>query len=329
MSTTDGTQVVHEKEASLVPDSKAGKSTGEELRERRQAVEQEREKREQPRKDFLRGKGGKASDHFEIISNGETTERFSDQTGAPQSTEELSESARERWLRTGELPAKDSKEAEKPAGEGAKDDEKSGEKPGEKEKPAASAMDSGDWDWSTPEHAKAVGEVSARLQRDMKAQPDFEELNAASAKIKMPAPLMGFLQHALAEVPNPANVMRVLVKNPAVVREMAADFLLSEGDGKHRVAVLKAIRDVVHLAGKEGKAGGGGNGAGGAMDRKLTRAGRPPIEAGGASSSPSDDGSSDAAWKRKDLSPEARGELYRERKNDEEVAARRKKYGRR
>lgn len=58
---------------------------------------------------------------------------------------------------------------------------------------------------------------------------------------------------------------------------------------------------------------------------KLTKAGKPPMEAGGGSSSPEDDGSADAAWRRKDLSSEARGELYRTRKNEEERAKRRKK----
>ena len=58
---------------------------------------------------------------------------------------------------------------------------------------------------------------------------------------------------------------------------------------------------------------------------KLTKAGKPPVEAGGGSSTPEDDGSSDAAWKRKDLSSEARGELYRTRKNAEEAIMRRKR----
>lgn len=58
---------------------------------------------------------------------------------------------------------------------------------------------------------------------------------------------------------------------------------------------------------------------------KLTKAGKPPVEAGGGSSTPEDDGSSDAAWNRKDLSPEARGELYRRRKNAEEIAKRKKR----
>lgn len=60
-------------------------------------------------------------------------------------------------------------------------------------------------------------------------------------------------------------------------------------------------------------------------EKKLTQAGKPPVEAAGGSSTPEDDGSSDAAMKRKDLSAEERGELYRTRKNAEERAAKRRK----
>jgi len=60
-------------------------------------------------------------------------------------------------------------------------------------------------------------------------------------------------------------------------------------------------------------------------DKKLTKAGRPPIEASGGSSTPEDDGSSEAAWKRKDLSAAERGELYRDRKNKEDREKRKKK----
>jgi len=62
-----------------------------------------------------------------------------------------------------------------------------------------------------------------------------------------------------------------------------------------------------------------------ADDKKLTRAGKPPTEAAGGSSAPEDDGSADAAWRRKDLSASERGELYRERKNKEDREKRKKK----
>ena len=57
----------------------------------------------------------------------------------------------------------------------------------------------------------------------------------------------------------------------------------------------------------------------------LSKAGKPPGEASGGSASPADDGSSAAAWRRKDLSPAERGELFRERRNKEEREKKRKK----
>jgi hypothetical protein len=62
--------------------------------------------------------------------------------------------------------------------------------------------------------------------------------------------------------------------------------------------------------------------------RQLTRATRPPAEPGGGAST-SDDGSADAAFKRTDLTPEQRGELYRTRKNQEEAQRRKAARGRR
>lgn len=59
--------------------------------------------------------------------------------------------------------------------------------------------------------------------------------------------------------------------------------------------------------------------------KPLTKAGKPPAEAAGGSSTPEDDGSAESAWKRKDLSATERGELYRERKNKEEREKKRKK----
>lgn len=58
---------------------------------------------------------------------------------------------------------------------------------------------------------------------------------------------------------------------------------------------------------------------------KLTKAGRPPAEAAGGTSSAEDDGTPDAAWRRKDLSREERGELYRERQNKADREKRKKK----
>lgn len=60
-------------------------------------------------------------------------------------------------------------------------------------------------------------------------------------------------------------------------------------------------------------------------EKPLTKAGKPPAEAAGGTSTPEDDGSPDAAWKRKDLSSAERGELYRERQNKLDREKRRKK----
>lgn len=59
-------------------------------------------------------------------------------------------------------------------------------------------------------------------------------------------------------------------------------------------------------------------------ERKLTSAGKPPVQVGGGNSSPDDDGSPDAAFQRKDLTQEQRGELYRERMNKRDAEKRRK-----
>lgn len=105
------------------------------------------------------------------------------------------------------------------------------------------------------------------------------------------------------------------------------DELLAEA--KDPKTMTRAIRKLVALeAGvkaelaKQGKEPAKGENE---PEKKLTRAGKPPVEASGASSSPADDGSPDAAWRRKDLSPAERGELYRERQNKADREKRRKK----
>ena len=94
-----------------------GKTVQEELHERREAVEQIRKDKEKPRDDFMLTGKGKASEHFDVTTNREFQERMTNQDGAPESVDSLSESAREKWLRTGELPEKkpNGKAAEKKA----------------------------------------------------------------------------------------------------------------------------------------------------------------------------------------------------------------------
>jgi len=102
------------------------------------------------------------------------------------------------------------------------------------------------------------------------------------------------------------------------------DELLAEA--KDPKTVTKAIRKLVALeAGVKAELSKQVREPAKEPDKKLTKAGKPPVEAGGGSSSPEDDGSAEAVWKRKDLSPEERGELYRKRRNEEDRAKRRKK----
>jgi hypothetical protein len=115
MSKSDGV-----KEVTIKPDSDPREKSIQEQRiERNEAMEADRVAREKPRTDYMLTGKGKASDHFELVTDRETVERYTNQDGAPQSVEELSESAREKWLRTGELPEKKSngKPAEKKAEE--------------------------------------------------------------------------------------------------------------------------------------------------------------------------------------------------------------------
>ena len=101
-------------------------------------------------------------------------------------------------------------------------------------------------------------------------------------------------------------------------------------DAKDPKTMTRAIRKLVALeAGVKAELAKQTNGAGKSEgERKftpLTKAGKPPAEAAGGTSSPEDDGSPEAAWKRKDLSAADRGELYRERKNKQDREKRHKK----
>src|SRR5208337_3083409 len=112
-----------------------------------------------------------------------------------------------------------------------------------------------------------------------------------------------------------------------LVYVLGTDPNLSEllAEAKDPKTVTRAIRKLVALeAGVKSELAKQTKEPAKVEDKKLTKAGKPPVEAGGGSSTPQDNGSSDAAWQRKDLSPEARGELYRTRKNAEERAKRRK-----
>jgi hypothetical protein len=346
-----------------------GKSIQEELYERREAVEDAREEREQPRKDFLAGKGGKASDHFDVTTNRETVEKYTSQDGAPETTENLSESAREHWLRTGELPEK------KANGKAAKKEEPSAAKPPERPKLAdfrdeangqidneryEQALDKyeqdktefakqqseaqskavedrelfeeigkkRDW-WTEPEHAELHRTMPERTVAGIKALSQEEKNVIASSPVRtmqLDTEFDNFLGHAMARVKNLGKIHLEFARSPELVKRMNEDWVKSRTDPKLRWSTERVIRYMLHLWDK--KAGSGGSTAqrpnGG--ERQLTRAGRPPVQPSGSTSSPADDGTSEAAWRRKDLSPSEKGELYRERRNREEAEARRKKH---
>jgi hypothetical protein len=368
-------EIVKEKQATFTSGGE-GASVQEELHERREAIEQEREKRERPRKDFLATGKGKASDHFELVTNRETVEGFANQDGAPVSTEELSESAREHWLRTGELPEK--KANGKAA---AKKEEPPAAKPPERPKMADYKGEDGqidndryeqaldryeqdktefakqeaakpkvdaqidkeifeeigkrrDW-WNEEGHAEAHKTLPQRIDA-AQAALSAEERNiiANSPAMTMPihAELQGFLGHALARMKNLGHVYLELAKDPGMVQRMNEDWTKTANKPKERWATEQSIRYVLRVIDKQGAGAAtvhGPNGAEKKQERQLTRAGKPPAEASGSTSSPADNGSAEAAWRRKDLTQEERGELYRTRKNEEEAAARRKRHPRR
>jgi hypothetical protein len=350
------------------------KSVQEEILERREAIEQIRKDREKPREEWQRtGKG--ASEQVELISNRETRERYANQDGAPVSTEDLTESAREKWLRTGDLPEKKAngkaKEtvAEKPPerpkladyrnAEGQVDNERyeaaldryEAEKTAFAERQAAKPNEGAVADldretfeefkterqdfWNESEHAEAHRTFPDRVVRVIQALTPAEKqvlTNSPVSKMKLHGDLDGYLGHALSRVKNLGRVLVVLNKDVPLMERINADYAKTEGNPQKRFESQQMIRYVLKYIDKQVAKmsdtqwhGSGSNGA----ERKLTRAGRPPLEPSGGMSSPADDGSAEAAWKRKDLSAEAKGELYRERKNAEETAARRKRYGRR
>jgi hypothetical protein len=92
-----------------------GGPTATAIRERREAVEKIREKREEPRKKFMSGKGGEAREFFDVESNASTLQELSDQAGAPKPFEKFTESEREKFLRDGELLPAPAKKEDRPA----------------------------------------------------------------------------------------------------------------------------------------------------------------------------------------------------------------------
>jgi hypothetical protein len=363
-------EIKEKQPAALVPGEHGGKTTQQQLIERREAVEANRREREKPREDYLKTGKGKASDHFEVTTNRETVERFSNQDGAPKTFEDFTESEREKFLRDGELiPAKpEAKAAEKKAGgparpkltdfvkDGAVDNdgyEKALDRY-ETDKSAFEKAQGGrkaepefdpqldrelyeevgkrrDW-WAEEGHAEAHKTLQTRTVQSLQALSQGEKniiANSPVRAIQLNPEFDSFLGHAMARVKNLGRIHLELAVSPELVKQMNQDWIKSADNPKMRWSTERAIRYMLHSWDKKaGSASGGSNGGDRKTERKLTQASG-FREAAGGSSAPADDGSAEAAWKRKDLSQEERGETYRQRKNEEEAAARRKKYGRR
>jgi len=361
-------EIVEEKHVNFAPSKPEAKSPQEQRIERNEAIEKIREEKEQPRKDFLLSGKGKASEFFDVTTNRAEVEAFTGKQ-THKEIEDLTESEREKFLRDGELiPAKpNGKAAETPAAkpperpkladyrdengeikhedyEKALDRYEAEKTAFEKQQAAAPKIDAEldreafeeigrrqDW-WAEPSHIESHKTMPQRTVAALQALSPEEKSVIANSPVRtmqLNPQLDAFLGHALADVKNLAHVHVELARDPAIMQRVADDWAKTAPGTKERWVTEQAIRYVLKIMDKRGKsAGSRPNGAARRTDN-LTRAGKPPAEAAGGTSSPSDDGSSEAAWKRKDLSSEERGELYRTRKNAEEAAARRKRYGRR
>jgi hypothetical protein len=374
----------------ITVDTKAkppSKSILEVANERREEMEAAHTAREKPRLDFLKSGKGNAKEFFDIDSNAAELEQFTGKQ-VHEEVEDLSESAREKWLRTGDVPdvkpngaakkkaeqaakleppvrpqladfrkdgeidhegyeaALDRYEQEKTTFDKAQTDAKSAASNKEEKltpeqlaqldqesKEVLTEVEKESETWHTePAHAEAMKtfpqrwqQMEASLTPEQKATVDFSRKALGNT---ISPELNRFVLNAMARTKNMGAVYVELLREPGLLWKMNDDWTRSsnwQNDPaalKLRIGTDKVIRHMLKLFDR--RAGGVGS----AAARKLTSAGRPPIEAGGGGSSPADDGSSDAAWRRKDLTSSEKGELYRERKNQEEIDNRRKKYAR-
>jgi hypothetical protein len=184
--------------------------------------------------------------------------------------------------------------------------------------------------WTQKAHDERMESLKSLVQEIHKQGE--KDTNAPFNRIKLPTTpkAVNFFMHLIADTRNPRAVLEYIADHKVTEHWIENQWWSDKG-------IPKIIGDIHaidrRVGGKRANAtasnGSAVNGAVRKEARKLTGAGRPPAEASGGGSSSSDDGSSEAAWRRKDLSTEARGELYRERKNAEEVAARRKRFARR
>lgn len=317
----------------------AGGETYTEIKERREHIERNRKDREQSRTEYMRSGVGKASDHVEVTTNRETIERYKDQTGAPKAVEEYDDEEREAWLRGSppvpkEKPAAKKEEQQAAAAEGEKpNDKKRSESPADAQRAKEireeieKSVGKRDW-WAEPEHEPAIRSFPQRRDEALAAMSPEEKAQVNRSlgdHMPLDPELRSFLVHALSRVKNLRPVYVELAKDHGLLMQMNNDWMRSTNNHQLRWSTERVIRYMLHTWDKAGSASNGAE----KRERKLTQAGRAPTEATGGYSSPNDDGSPDAAWRRKDLSSEERGELYRERMNNSDREKRRKKYPRR
>jgi hypothetical protein len=317
---------------------------------RDEAIEQLRESKQKPRKDFMLTGKGKASDFFDVETSKDTLARYTDQDGAPtKNLENMNESEREKFLRDGELPpekkaaTKEQQTAEKPArpkladfkaADGSYDVEKYEqaldryEQQGKAADPETAApagevpLPEG---WTPSSLEEGIKTLKQRADADLKEHGDYKDIAPALEKldgngIADGLRFMQFMGNALAMLKHPGNVARALALNPNFFQRIKHDWqgAVLSGDSKYQAAHQKMIVDALRMIDDDAKAFPGGK-----KPREvptLTRANGVISEPRGTGSSPADE--VEAAIQRGD------GERYRELMNQRDREKWRAKHGR-
>jgi hypothetical protein len=297
-------------------------SIQEEIYARRAAIEQGRKDQEKERTEYL--KTGKGKSPFAVTTNRETVERYTAQDGAPKSVEDYDDKEREDWLRGAPPLPKETKPNGKPA---AKKEEEQQAADAAASNEGETSKEGDEPKWTKEAHEERFTKLQNTTIKQLAAEKDANGKSVVE-RIMLPKDLTPQLTHyflrVVADMRSPDAVLRALADGSSGLNLSDRAYWGSERGVRELQDDLLALDRKI----SRGARNGNSNGAERKEDRTLTRAGRPPMQADGNTSSPADDGSSDAAWRRKDLSREERGELYRKRKDEEEIAARRKRYGR-
>lgn len=310
-------EVVRERAATFTPgsDKSSGETVpGNSLKDRVEHARKDDAAKKSPRTAFLKdGKGGGgAKEHFDLTGNKEAFEDFTFQSeDRPKTMEEMTDSEREKFLKTGELPpAKETKPGEKAAEKtGAKDDR--GGEGGKKEESA------GDSAWTKEAHEERVKtfrtDTLKKLgQKDETGKTVLDRIEMPAGLAKSPG-LVDWFFRVVADCRNPEGVMRALAEDPA--------FLKDEGYWTSREGLQQLMSDVGALDRRLGRNGGSGGGRQGARGvNKITGAGKPASEVGGKHSTVGDE--AEAALAKGD------GDRYREIMNERDREKRRARFRR-